>query len=88
MMEHSLPAPPTKKKKKRKEGGREELGVGRLGDTNIYIKQINRGDLLCITEICIQCLVIDHSGKEYEEVYIHMCISGSLCCISETNTTP
>ena len=32
----------------------------------IYIKQINSGDLLCITGICIQCLVIDHRGKEYE----------------------
>ena len=53
----------------------------------VYIKQINSGDLLCITGICIQCLVIDHRGKEYEGEYMHVCITGSLCCISETNTT-
>ena len=32
--------------------------------------------------------VINHNGKEYEKecIYMHICISESLCCTPETNT--
>ena len=31
--------------------------------------------------------VINHNGKEYEKEYVYMCITESLCCTAETNTT-
>ena len=53
---------------------------------------INDKVLLYSTGKYIQYPVINHNGKEYEKVYIHMpnvyiCITESLCCTRETNTT-
>ena len=38
-------------------------------------------------ELYIQYLVITCNGKESEKEYVYVCITESLCCIPETNTT-
>ena len=75
------------------EGGQinQEFGINRY--TLLYIKQINNKDLLYSTGNYTQCLVITYNGKESEKVYIYIfiymyvCITESLCCTPETNTT-
>ena len=39
------------------------------------------------TEYYIQYSVINHNGKECEKEYEYIHITGSLCCIPQTNTT-
>ena len=34
----------------------------------------------------IQYPVTNHNGKEYEKIYIHICIIELLCCTEEINT--
>ena len=46
----------------------------------------NNKILLCSTGNCIQYPGINHSGKEYEKK-IYMCITESLYCTAEINTT-
>ena len=53
----------------------------------LYIKYINNKVLLYSTGNYIQYPVINHNGKEYEKEYVHICITESLCCTPETNTT-
>ena len=55
----------------------------------LYIGWINNKVLLYNTGNCIQYLVINHNGKEYEKeyIYLHIYKTESLCCIPETNTT-
>ena len=69
------------------EGGvNKEFGINRY--TLLYVKQMNNKDLLYSTGHYIQYLVITYSGKEYEKhIYIYICITESLCCTPETNTT-
>ena len=59
--------------------------------TLLYLKEITNKDLLYSIGNYIQYLVINHNGKEYEKeyIYIHVyiCITESLCCAPETNTT-
>ena len=69
-------------------GESREGRIGNLGltDTQLLdIKQINSEDLLYSTGNYIQYLKINHNGKQYENKYIY--ITGSVCCIPETNTT-
>ena len=51
----------------------------------LYIGWINNKVLLYSTENYIQYPVINHNGKKYEKEYI--CITKSLCCTAEINTT-
>ena len=59
----------------------------------LYIKQVNNKDLLYISGNYIQYLVLGYNGEQsenyiYIHIYIiHMCVTESLCCISETNRT-
>ena len=65
-----------------------EFGVGRC--KLLYIGWINNKVLLYSIENYIQYPVIDHHGKEYKKrIYIHIyiCITESLCCTAEINTT-
>ena len=65
-------------------GGKEwEFGIsiGKL----LYIEWINNKVLLYSTGNYIQYLVTNHNEKEYEKEYT--CITESLCCTSEINTT-
>ena len=65
-------------------GGKDwEFGVSRY--KLLYIEWINNKVLLYSTGNYIQYLVINHTGKEYEKVYI--CITESLCSTAEINTT-
>ena len=66
-------------------GINQEFGINTC--TLLYIKQVNNKDLLYSTGNYIQYLVITYNGKEYEKVYISICITESLCCTPETNTT-
>ena len=59
----------------------------------LYIKQVNNKDLLYNSGNYIQYLVLGYNGKQsenyiYIHIYIiHMSVTESLCCISETNRT-
>ena len=59
-----------------------EFGISRY--TLVYVKQMNKM-LLSSTGNYIQYPVINHNGQEYEKEYI--CVSESLCCMPESNTT-
>ena len=61
-----------------------------LADANysiLYMGWINNKVLLYSTGNYIQYPVINHNGKEYEKKYIYVCITESLCCTAEMNTT-
>ena len=60
-----------------------EFVVGRC--KLVYREWKNSKVLLYSTGNYIQYPVINHNGKEYEKEYI--CITESLCCTAETNTT-
>ena len=64
-----------------------EFGISRC--KLVYIGWINNKVLLYSTGNYIQYPVINHNGKEYEKecVYINLCLTESLCCIAEINTT-
>ena len=79
---------------KGKGGINQELGIKIY--TLLYIKYITNKDLLYSTGNYIQYLVITYNGREcrkriyifiYIYIYIYVCITESLCCIPETNTT-
>ena len=53
----------------------------------LSIGWINYKVLLYSTGNYIQYPVINHNGKEYEKECICICITESLCCIVEINTT-
>ena len=58
--------------------------------TLLYIKQITNKDLLYSTGNYIQYLVITYSGRECKKriyIFLYTCITESLCCVPETNTT-
>ena len=61
-----------------------ELGISRC--KLLYIGWINNKVLLYDTGYYIQYPVINHNGKEYEKK-IYICITESLCCTPEINTT-
>ena len=48
-----------------------------------------QGPTVYSTGNCIQYPVTNHNRKEYEKEYTYMyiCITESLCCIGEINTT-
>ena len=67
-------------------GGMEwEAGVSRC--RILYIEWINNKVLLYSTGKYIQYPVINHNGKEYKKECIYICITESLCCTAEINTT-
>ena len=69
------------------EGGGEGLDweFGIIRCKLLYIEWINNKVLLYSTGNCTQYLVIIYRGKESGKEYI--CITESLCCTPETNTT-
>ena len=81
------------------EGGRMEWEFGVSRCKLLHIESLNNKILLYNTENYIQYPVISHNGNEYEEeyiyvcvyiyiyIYIYICISESLCCTTEINTT-
>ena len=64
---------------------RDKLGVW---DQQIQatIYKVNKV-LLYSTGNYTQYPVTNHNGKEYEKEYLCICITESLCCTPETNTT-
>ena len=51
----------------------------------LYIEWIN--NKVYSTGNCIQYPVINHNGKEYKKECAYICITESLCCTAEINTT-
>ena len=84
-------------KQKQNHGHREQTGGCQGGggmDWGVWDQQmqtiIYRKVLVYSTGNYIQYPVINHNGKEYEKeciYYIYICITESLCCTPETNTT-
>ena len=67
-------------------GGMEwEVGVSRR--KLLYIECINNKVLLYSTENYIQYPMINHNGREYFKKNVYICITESLCCTAEINTT-
>ena len=65
--------------------GRDGLGVWDYQmQTSIYR---NNKVLVYSTGNYIQYPVINYNGKEYDKECIYMCITESLCCSAEINTT-
>ena len=54
--------------------------------TLLYLKQITNEDLLYSTQNYTQYFSIIYKGKEPKKIDICVCITGSLCCMPETNT--
>ena len=70
--------------------GRDKLGVWDSRSKLSYMGWINNKVLLYSTGNYIQYLVITHNRKEYEKqqhVCLCVCITESLCCVAEGNTT-
>ena len=61
-----------------------EVGISRC--KLVYREWINNKVVLYSTGNCIQYPGINHSGKEYKKK-IYMCITESLYCTAEINTT-
>ena len=61
-----------------------EAGISRC--KLLYIEWINNKVLLYCTGNYIQYPEINHNGKEYKK-NVHICITESLCCTAEINTT-
>ena len=66
-------------------GMKWEVGVSRC--KLLYLEWINNKVLLSSTENYIQYPMINHNGKEYLKKNVHICITESLCCTAEINTT-
>ena len=62
-----------------------EFGISRY--KLLYTEWMNNKVLLYSTGNYIQYPVINHNGKEYKKEYTYMCITESLCCTGEINTT-
>ena len=62
-----------------------EFGISRC--KLLYIGWINNKVLLYSTGNYIQYPVISHNGEEYDKECIYICITESLCCTAEINTT-
>ena len=63
----------------------QEVGINIY--TLLYIKQITNKDLLYSKEKYTQQFVITYKRKESEKEDMYVCITESLCCTPETNTT-
>ena len=61
-----------------------EFGISRC--KLLYIEWINNKVLLYSTGNYIQYLVINHNGKEYKK-NVYICITDSLGCTAEINST-
>ena len=71
-----------------KGGGRINWETGIDIYTLLYVKQITNKNLLYSTGNSIQHSVMTYMGIENEkELDICICITDSLCCTAETNTT-
>ncbi len=72
---------------------REKGGEGKDWESEIsrckllHIGWINNKILLYSTGNYIQYPVINHNGKEYKKEYMCTCITDSLGCTAEVNTT-
>ena len=67
-------------------GGRDwEFGVSRCKLS--YTRWINNKVLPYSTENYIQYPMINHKGKEHKKKNVYICITESLCCTAEINTT-
>ena len=66
-------------------GGGKDWKLGASRCKLFYTEWINNKVLLYSIVDYILYPVINHNGKEYEKE--HTCVTESLCCTSETNTT-
>ena len=67
--------------------GREKNWEFEVGRCKLFsIEWISNKVLMYNTGSCIQYLVINHNEKEYENEYIYVYITESLCSTSEINT--
>ena len=71
----------------RRAGGGMDWEVGISRCKLLYIGQINNKVLLYSTGNYIQYPVTNHNGKECEKGCMYVCITESLCCTAEINTT-
>ena len=68
----------------RQDGGGKDWEFGISRGKLLYIAWINNKVLLYSTGNYIQYPMTNHNGKEYEK---YTCITESLCCTEEINTT-
>ena len=65
----------------------QEFGVGRC--KLFHLEWISNAVLLYSAGNYIQYLGIEHDGKQYQikNIYMYVCMAGSLCCTAEIDTT-
>ena len=70
-------------------GGRKWDGWGVWGwwMQTVTLEWLSNEVLLLNTGNCIQSLGIDHDGRSYEKKNVDICMTGSLCCTAENDTT-
>ena len=66
--------------------GRDGLEFGVSRCKLLHIEWMDKVQLYS-TGNCIQCPGINHNGKEYKKECIYICITESICCTAEINTT-
>ena len=67
--------------------GRDGMGGWGSRCKLLYMEQISNKVLLYSTENYIQYPMINHNGKEYKKKNAYICVTESLCCTAEINTT-
>ena len=65
--------------------GRYKFGISRY--TLPFMKEINNKGLLSSMGTYTQYLIIIYMREEYEKEYMYVCITESLCCTPEINST-
>ena len=61
------------------------IGSVGLADADYYRQDGSTTRAHCAAQGSPFSMVINHNGKEYEEDYIYICTTESLCCTPETN---
>ena len=61
-----------------------DLGIGR--DKLVHLEWISNWVILYSTENYVQYLGVENDGIQYEKNNVSICITGSLCCIMNTDT--
>ena len=62
-----------------------EFGVGRC--KLLHLEWISKEVLLYSTGNYVQSLGIDQDGRQYKKGNVYLCMTGSLCCTAEIDTT-
>ena len=63
--------------------------TGNLGlvDGNYYIQNVSEMKSYSIAQGAISSIGVEHDGGQYETKNVYVCVTGSLCCTAEIDST-